>query len=63
MFSQGQLLFAVIFVIGFVTLMVFSYKKDSKNHNLHYRGSIKIFFAFILVIVVLFLIKFFTQNS
>jgi len=32
MFSQGQLLFAVIFVIGFVILMVFSYKKDSKNH-------------------------------
>ena len=62
MFSQGQLLFAVFFVIAFGTLIVISYKKDSKNHKLHYKGSIKIFITFILTIGILFLIKFFTQN-
>ena len=31
MFSQGQILFAVFFVIAFVTLMVFSYKKIPKS--------------------------------
>ena len=63
MFSQGQLLFAVFFVIAFVALMILSYRKDSKNHKLHYKGSIKIFFAFVLTIGILFLIKFFTHNS
>lgn len=63
MFSQGQLLFAVFFVIAFVTLMIISYRKDSKNHKLHYEGSIKILIAFVLIIGILFLIKFFTQNS
>ncbi|MDG1028843.1 MAG: hypothetical protein P8O98_07550 [Flavobacteriaceae bacterium] len=62
MFSQGQLLFALFFVIAFVALMIFSYGKDSKNHKVHYKGSIKIFFAFVLTIGILFLIKFFTQN-
>ena len=63
MFSQGQLLFAVFFVMIFITLMIFSYRKDSKNHKLHYKGSLKIFLAFVLIIGILFLIKFFTQNS
>ena len=63
MFSQGQLLFAVFFVIAFVALMVFSYRKDYKNHKIHYRGTIKILITFILTIGILFLIKFFTQSS
>ncbi len=63
MFSQGQLLFAVFFVTTFIILMIFSYRKDSKNHKLHYKGSLKIFLAFVLIIGILFLIKFFTQNS
>ena len=63
MFSQGQLLFAVFFVTTFIILMIFSYRKDSKNHKLHYKGSHKIFLAFVLIIGILFLIKFFTQNS
>lgn len=62
MFSKGQLLFAMFFVISFVTLMILSYRKDLKNHKVHYKGSIKIFIAFVLTIGILFLIKFFTQN-
>jgi heme/copper-type cytochrome/quinol oxidase subunit 2 len=62
MFSQGQLLFALFFVITFVALIIFAYRKDSKNHKVHYEGSIKIFIAFVLTIGILFLIKFLTQN-
>ncbi len=62
MFSQGQLLFAVFFIIAFGTLIIFSYKKDSKNHKLYYKGSVKIFITFVLTIGILFLIKFLTQN-
>ena len=63
MFSLGQLLFAVFFVITFTTLMIFSYRKDSKNHKIYYKGSLKIFLVFIVIIGILFLIKFLTQNS
>ena len=63
MFSQGQLWFALFFIITFVSLMIFSYMKDSKNHNLHYKGSLKIFIAFVFTIGILFLIKYFTQKS
>jgi len=62
MFSKGQFLFALFFVIAFVALIIFAYRKDSKNHKVHYQGSIKIFIAFILTIGILFLIKFLTQN-
>ncbi len=62
MFSQGQLLFALFFIVAFVALMIVAYRKDSKNHKVHYKGSIKIFIAFVLTIGILFLIKFFTQN-
>ncbi len=62
MFSKGQFLFALFFVIAFVALIIFAYGKDSKNHKVHYQGSIKIFIAFILTIGILFLIKFLTQN-
>jgi hypothetical protein len=62
MFSQGQLLFAVFFVIAFISLMIFSYRKDLKNHKLHYKGSYKILIVFLLTIGVLFLIKTFTQQ-
>ncbi|MDA0201185.1 MAG: hypothetical protein O2878_05630 [Bacteroidetes bacterium] len=61
MFSKGQVLFAVFFIIAFVALMIFSYRGDAKSHNLHYRGSLKIFLVFLLIIFALFLIKFFTQ--
>ena len=62
MFSQGQLLFDLFFVIAFVALMIFSYRKEKKNHKVHYKGSIKILIAFVLTIGILFLIKFFTQK-
>ena len=63
MFSQGQLLFALFFVIAFVALMIFSYGKDSKNHKVHYKGSLKIFMVFLLTIGILFMIKYFTQQA
>ena len=62
MFSKGQLLFAVFFVIAFVSIMVFSYRKDIKSHKVHYKGSLKILIVFIAAVFSLFLIKFFTQN-
>ena len=63
MFSRGQALFAVFFLIIFITIIIFSYRKDIKNHRVHYKGSLKILLIFIMSLVGLFLIKYFTQNT
>ena len=38
MFSKGQLIFAVIFVIAFTILMIWSYRKDIKLHKYYYKN-------------------------
>ncbi len=57
MFSQGQLIFAAFFVIAFIILMIFSYRKDIKLHRKYYKGSIFILIGFIIFIVLLFVLK------
>ncbi|MCL9805422.1 hypothetical protein NAT51_07805 [Flavobacterium amniphilum] len=57
MFSKGQLLFALIFAVSFIAVMVFSYRKDLKLHKQYYKGSIWILLAFLLFIGLLFVIK------
>ncbi len=57
MFSKGQLIFAVIFLISFIAIMVLSYKKDLKIHKSYYKGSIWILIAFLIFIGFLFFIK------
>lgn len=57
MFSQGQLLFALFFVISFIVIMIFSYRKDKKLHKQHYKGSFWILIVFLIFIGLLFVIK------
>ncbi len=57
MFSTGQWIFAGCFVIAFVILMIFSYRKDLKLHRKYYKGSIFILIAFIIFILLLFVLK------
>ncbi len=61
MFSNGQLLFAVFFVIAFSGIIIFTYRKDFKRHQIHFKGSFKILLTFITAIIILFFIKYFTQ--
>jgi hypothetical protein len=57
MFSTGQLIFAVLFLISFVIVMIFSYRKDVTTHQKFYKGSYKVLIAFLLFIFLLFIIK------
>jgi cbb3-type cytochrome oxidase subunit 3 len=61
MFSSGQLLFAVFFIISFTAIVILMYRKDAKGHKIHYAGSYKILIGFILAIFALFLIKVFVH--
>ncbi|NHM07056.1 hypothetical protein G4D82_07465 [Flavobacterium sp. CYK-4] len=57
MFSTGQLVFAVLFFIAFVIVITFSYRKDVAIHNRFYKGNYKVLIAFLLFVVLLFVIK------
>jgi hypothetical protein len=38
-FSTGRIIFIVFFVVAFGSLIVWSYRKDIKNHNRYYKGA------------------------
>ncbi len=57
MFSQGQIVFALLFVIVFVIIMIIMYRKDLKMHKTYYKGSLWVLLTFLLFIALLFVIK------
>ena len=62
MFSAGQLIFAALFFVAFVAIVIFTYKKDKKLHQKNYKGVIWILVSFITFIIILFIIKYFLKN-
>ena len=58
MFSEGQIIFAILFIIVFVIALILAYRKDKKLHNKYYKGSVWVLIAFISFIVMIALIKF-----
>ncbi|WP_420574383.1 hypothetical protein [Kordia sp.] len=57
MFSSGQLIFAAFFVIVFVAIMIYAYRKDLQLHKRYYKGSLRILLVFILFIITIVVIK------
>ena len=62
MFTTGQFVFAVLFFIAFVIIMVYSYRGDKKLHKKQYKGSLWILVGFIAFIVFLLLVKTYLKN-
>ncbi|MGG7035543.1 MAG: hypothetical protein ACI7YS_10175 [Flavobacterium sp.] len=62
MFSKGQLIFALFFVVIFVIAMIYSYRKDLVLHKKFYKGNYKILIGFFLFIILLFVIKLFFKH-
>lgn len=58
MFSKGQLIFAVLFVIAFTISMIWSYKKDIKIHKKYYKNTFIVLIAIFLIIAIFTLITF-----
>ena len=57
MLSTGQWIFAIAFIIVFVTIMVIAYRKDGRQHRKNYKGSIWVLLGFIGFILLLFVVK------
>ncbi len=58
MFTEGQWIFAAIFLVVFVVASVFVYRKDAALHKVVYKGSYKVLIGFIIFVLLLFVIKF-----
>ena len=58
MFSKGQLIFAVFFLIAFTILMIWSYRKDFKIHKKYYKNTFIVLIAIFLIITIFALITF-----
>jgi len=62
MFSQGQIIFGILFAIAFIVILVYSYRKDLKLHKRYYKGTIWVLFAFVSFLAMLLAIKFFVKG-
>jgi len=62
MFTSGQWIVAILFVIAFIILMIYSYRKDKALHKKHYKGAYWVLVSFIAFILFLFFIKFFIKG-
>ena len=58
MFSKGQLIFAVFFVIAFTIGMFWSYRKHIKIHKKHYKNTFLVVIGIFLIIAIFTLITF-----
>jgi len=38
-FTTGRIIFIIFFVLAFGTLIVWSYKKDTQNHERYYKNA------------------------
>lgn len=52
-FTNGQLLFAVFFVIAFIIAMIWSYIKDKKHQKMYYK-NIGIIGLIIIIVIAVF---------
>jgi len=62
MFSTGQIVFAILFLIGFVTILIGMYRKDRIWHKKHYKGAVWVLFFFVCFVLILLTMKYILRN-
>ena len=62
MFSTGQLIFALLFFLAFVGVMIWSYRKDLKLHQKYYKGSYWVLIGLIVFFSLIYALKSFIYN-
>lgn len=62
-FTTGRVIFMVFFITAFIALMIYSYRKDLKNHKRYYKNTGKNVLIYGGLIVIIFMaIRFFTGH-
>ncbi|NAS11194.1 hypothetical protein [Poritiphilus flavus] len=57
MFSTGQLIFALFFILAFTVVLIVTYRKDKTIHKKNYKGFGWVGLGFTVFVIILFLIK------
>jgi membrane protein CcdC involved in cytochrome C biogenesis len=57
MFSSGQLLFALFFIIVFTIITIWSYRKDRAQNPVYFKGSVWVLAGFLIFIGLLLFLK------
>ena len=57
MFSNGQLVFGLLFFVSFIIIVTYSYKKDLKKLNGSYKGIKWVIIGFIAFVSFLVILK------
>nr|WP_066220763.1 hypothetical protein [Formosa haliotis] len=57
MFTNGQIIFGILFFIVFALSIVYTYKKDFALHKKYYNGSIWVLIGFIAFLLFIISIK------
>lgn len=58
MFSNGQLIFGLLFFIAFAVIIGYQYRKDLRLYKKHYKGTVWVLIAFIGFIAMIAAVKF-----
>ena len=57
-FSKGQKIFALIFIVSFIIMLIFAYRSDAKNIRLHYKNVWIVLISIALILgALVFLVK------
>jgi len=57
MFTTNQLIFALFFVVAFVAITIYSYRKDKKRDKGYFKGSFWILVGFLVFVGLLIAVK------
>lgn len=55
--TDGHWIFAAVFAFVFILFMILAYRKDSKTHQIHYKGFYLFFALIIIATFLLFVFK------
>lgn len=57
-FSKGQKIFALIFIVSFIIMLILAYRSDAKNIRLHYKNVWIVLISIALILgALVFLVK------
>ncbi len=62
MFSPGQIVFALLFLLVFTGVLIAVYRKDRKWQRRQYKGVLNVLLLFMAFIILLLLLKYFLNN-
>jgi preprotein translocase subunit YajC len=62
-FTTGRIIFMIFFMVSFIALMIYSYRKDLSNHKRYYKNAGKKVLIYGGLTVIIFMaIRFFTAR-